>query len=434
MATFIDGIAASENIDSSGEKLSISGMDISSLAKTGTFNWEHKKDLPAQTVGKILKAQKIFKEEDCQDERQKMFWDKCQVPFVYVMGELFDEYCDSSKHLAGLFRYDHDKKDQNEHDVVGFSIEGAKIEKQGMVITRSIARKCTITESPCNKMAIAEMVSSDQGKGDMDAIFKTEPFTQIKLFKNEPIAFPKDERDLQKHADLLGLPPMNKSIMSRPGALTPPAPGGTLPAKTNNPGHHLGTTSGGQKVFSHAKTHEYTGMSSKDHTEAAGMHHAAAQGAKDAKLGAHHVGQMRMHMQAAGTAERKEARFPKARVAAGTKSRENYFRMNKALDAGSAMAAPGQATQGAALQGESLDSTKQEIWLSPEHKKKKKKDWAERADEEYDKWEKKEEFRSFMAKRMPHLASGEIDAIGRVVALKKAVQQETVLAKFVKKK
>ena len=61
--TFIHGIGASEVIDSSGEKIIIKGVDVSSLAIDGVFNWEHKSDHTNHIVGKILEAKKILKEE-----------------------------------------------------------------------------------------------------------------------------------------------------------------------------------------------------------------------------------------------------------------------------------------------------------------------------------------------------------------------------------
>jgi len=81
------------------------------------------------------------------------------------------------------------------------------------------------------------------------------------------------------------------------------------------------------------------------------------------------------------------------------------------------MAAPSQLTQGAALGKESLD-------------KKKKAYWLKRAEEEYEKWGKKEEFRNWMAKKMPTLAMGEIDAIGKTLALQKAIKIEQNLQKM----
>ena len=129
MATYIHGIGASENIDSSGERLSIDGMDISSLDKDGVFTYEHELakvagpdgkpidvsvKIPSQVVGKILKAKKIFSDKDCEDDHQMYFWNKCKTPYLYVMGELFDDYTEAAKDLAGKFRYDADHKDPKE--------------------------------------------------------------------------------------------------------------------------------------------------------------------------------------------------------------------------------------------------------------------------------------------------------------------------------
>ncbi len=152
-------------------------MDISSLAVDGVFNYEHKSDTPAQIIGKVLQAKKIFSDKDCDDDHQLYFWNKVKTPYLYVMGELFDDYKESAKDVAGMFRYDADKKEQNERAVMNFSIEGAKISKEGIDVTRSIARKVTITALPCNKAAVAEMVQVQQKKskkGDLDQFFKTE--------------------------------------------------------------------------------------------------------------------------------------------------------------------------------------------------------------------------------------------------------------------
>src|SRR5581483_8751727 len=356
MSTFIHGIAASENIDSSGERISIAGMDISSLEKDGVFNFEHEtgkvpdKDgrpvelqikVPAMVVGKILKAKKIFKEEDCDDDHQLKFWRKIETPYLYVMGELFDDYTDAARDLAGKFRYDHDKKGQNQAYVNNFSIEGARIEKKGMDIPRSIARKVTITVTPCNKTAVAEIMPPRKPK-DINELFKTES-TEIELFQFSQPSYVElvKQEDIQKSLTTTGqVPP------AAPKAHTP-----AIASPTSNPGLHMGTTKSGKKVFTHAKIHEYHGFSSQDHTEAAGFHHAAAGKAKDPKLGAHHVDKMKLHMQAAGTAERKQTRLAPT--------------LHKALDAGSGLAAPSELTQGAALAKEDLDKNIKGVHMAP---------------------------------------------------------------------
>jgi GNAT superfamily N-acetyltransferase len=180
--TYIDGIASSQAIDTAGEIVDLKGLDISSLINA-SFNFEHESKLPSQIVGKILTARKIFSKEDCQNDRQSYFWNKCKVPFLYVMGRLFDDKKDSSRELAALFK--DDAEHPNELPMVGFSIEGNKIPgaKEGMTITRSIARKCTVTVAPANKTCVAELMPSpkEHKENSIESLFKGE----MELFKFE---------------------------------------------------------------------------------------------------------------------------------------------------------------------------------------------------------------------------------------------------------
>ncbi len=215
MATFIHGIGASENIDSSGEVVSIAGLDVSSLDKDGVFNYEHKSDLPAQVVGKILKVKKIFSDADCEDDHQKRFWEKVKVPYLYVMGELFDDYSDSAREVAGKFRYDADHRNTNERNVMNFSVEGSKISKTGIIVDRSIGRKITITVLACNKMAIAEMVAVEPPnpkKSEVDELFKTEE-VEIEVFTPSADLWKLlKKEDPNKHANKLGIKPFQKDM------------------------------------------------------------------------------------------------------------------------------------------------------------------------------------------------------------------------------
>ena len=157
------------------------------MAKTGTFTWEHQANSPATLVGKILKAKKIFSKDDCEGERELYFWNKCKAPYLYVMGELLDDYTASAKECAGQMAYSRDNPDQ--HPLLGFSIEGSEIPntRKGMVITRSIGRKVTLTQSPCNSMCVAEIYNSPEQKSqiadDFDSIFKSQE-EAVTLFKS----------------------------------------------------------------------------------------------------------------------------------------------------------------------------------------------------------------------------------------------------------
>lgn len=188
--TMISGIACSEHLDSAGERLSIDGIDISSLDKDGVLNHEHKNDNASQILGKILFAKKIFDEKDCKTADQLKWWKKCKVPFVYIVGELFDSTGhQAAKELAAILKYDHtaSKKSDKYNNVIGFSIEGSKLhtESNGK-IEAAIARKVTCTVHPCNKMATAGLYIPEEDK-DLKSIDKIEN-SFLDLFKSGEIS------------------------------------------------------------------------------------------------------------------------------------------------------------------------------------------------------------------------------------------------------
>lgn len=148
----IDGIAASEHIDSSGEILDVDGCDISDIHDgVAVLNYEHKDETPTDVVGRIIFGKKIFSEKDCEDERQLMYWKKSGVPYIYIIGELMDadgHY--GAKDLAAIFRY---YKSRELPIITRFSIEGSTLEKVGNRLKKSIFKRCAITIKPCNKDA-----------------------------------------------------------------------------------------------------------------------------------------------------------------------------------------------------------------------------------------------------------------------------------------
>jgi hypothetical protein len=191
--TFIHGCGATEHLDSSGERISIAGLDISSLERgDGVFNYEHKNDNASNVVGKVLKAKKIFSEKDCEDQNQLYFWNKAKAPFLYVAGELFDGVGhQQAQEVAAILKYDNIKRSENSpaKNTIHFSVEGAKLEKEGSVIKRAIARKISITIAPCNRSAIAEIMPQNQAKpvakisNPVDAIFKFEAQEGVQILE-----------------------------------------------------------------------------------------------------------------------------------------------------------------------------------------------------------------------------------------------------------
>jgi GNAT superfamily N-acetyltransferase len=198
MGTRLHGIAASEHLDTSGERINVAGMDISSLPLDGVLNWEHEggeegKKVPSQIVGKILDAKKIFSEEDCENTYHLMFWKRCLKPFVYIIGELMDDEGHvGAMDVAAMLRYDEKNKDKPGHErkMVNFSIEGAKLKKEGMDVHRAVARKVTITVHPCNRACDAEILPDEPDQGQefrASDFFKTENMDfEISLVGSDP--------------------------------------------------------------------------------------------------------------------------------------------------------------------------------------------------------------------------------------------------------
>ena len=342
-AVYIAGIAASSAWDTAGESIDIHGMDISSL-EGAVLNFEHNSAKSSDYVGKVLKAKKIFSEKDCSNEIELKYWNKCQIPFLFCLGVLFNEYQPAAKEIAAIFEFD--ANNPGLPPTLGFSIEGAKQEKANGVITHSIARKLTITAQPANKTCLADKVSMEPVATDpLAGLFKSQSL-EIELF---------DEVTLQKSMPMPSMPKMPKQ--PKAGLKQPSASLGTS----------IGQTKTGQDVMSHQKVHSYSNFNAEDHRNASVLHNAAAAKAnagKDWKLADHHNQKSKMHDQAAGALERKANRFGNARKAVKQKAQNKVILgesegMNKALTAtGTGMVAPGQLTGGAALQGGFLGTGK----------------------------------------------------------------------------
>lgn len=449
--------------------MDLAGIDCSALLQ-GPFSWEHQNTQPNQLVGKILEYKKIFSEADCENEHHKRFWEKCQNPFLYVMGRLFDDKKDSSKEVAALFIDDAEHPD--EPPMVGFSIEGSKVDKKGIIVTKSIARKVTVTNAPANKQCVAELIPGPEVKQKSeDSIFKSEFTHTIDLVKTElkkdgnmpaPAASPKPDLGWTANPTPFGNPMSNlmsglgmgKKEMKKsqvPGSKYPPKsdvkPGtppqekvggipkfGPIAKPTPKPLEKARVDEGKtpeRKAWDRSARNDRTGTTTttwikrpsavgellgakpKKETQTNTRSHAAA-GNIDMRIGTaatpgHAPRTSSTHGGGTVTSSRKVI---------GTPAKS----MQKAMTAGSGMAGPGTLSGGAALSKESLD------------KKMKKAELLKRAKEAYQTWEKREAFENFMAKSMPELTKHEIIAIGQTIALSKSLKAEAKLAKMLTSK
>ncbi|CAB4127227.1 hypothetical protein UFOVP75_91 [uncultured Caudovirales phage] len=184
----IDGALGSEAVDSSGEVLDVKGADISDCdAGTMLLNWEHEPgEKGASTiVGKVIFAKKIYELADCDDERQKMYWKKLQVPYIYGVCRLFDTAGHvEAQNIAAIIR---DCAAHEELVVCRFSVEGSTLEKDGNKIVRSVVRRVAVTVKPCNRTALSGVLTDESA----------------------PSGFKKDHAKVSK--DILNFEPAEKS-------------------------------------------------------------------------------------------------------------------------------------------------------------------------------------------------------------------------------
>ena len=158
----IDGILASEAIDSSGEVLDIAGLDISSLeAQDGVLNYEHQssedKGVHGQEiVGRIVYVKKIFSLKDCDNDRQRDYWNDLKLPYLYGICRLLDGAGhEGAKGIAAQIR---DAQANGEKILARYSIEGTTMSKDGNRLATAIARRAAITLRPCNRTAVSGLV------------------------------------------------------------------------------------------------------------------------------------------------------------------------------------------------------------------------------------------------------------------------------------
>ena len=169
----IDGVAASSVIDSSGEVVSIEGVDCSQFDEDAgiMLNFEHNEGTGSSPtneaegagslVGKVVFLKKIFSQSDVDGERQQKYFDKCKHnPMIYVCCRLFD----SSGHASAIALAATIRDNAKHHEPIAarFSIEGSTLSKDSNKITQSIFRRLALTFKPANKTAISGLLSDPQ--------------------------------------------------------------------------------------------------------------------------------------------------------------------------------------------------------------------------------------------------------------------------------
>jgi hypothetical protein len=154
----IDMCAATEIRDSQGELLDIQGTDISNLVG-GFLNDNHSQGF-INRIGRVTEAKKIFKEDDCENDRQRYYWDKVKTPYLYVKGVLYnDEDHVNAKAAAAILN--------NIHKVdaplkMKASVEGSTVArgiKDSSILSRTKIKGIALTFTPANQTTLVEATS-----------------------------------------------------------------------------------------------------------------------------------------------------------------------------------------------------------------------------------------------------------------------------------
>jgi len=183
----IEGIFASSLIDSSSEIVDIKGMDISSMEEgKAPCNWEHASatdGLGKEICGRVVFVHKLYSESDCETDSERYFFKQNRSkPMLYGIVRLFDAAgSPEAKSLAAQLR---DYEQHGEECMIGFSIEGSTVSKEGFHVKESIARRIALTLTPCNKGAIARVLKDENPPEGYKKIDRTD------LAKNEVLEDP----------------------------------------------------------------------------------------------------------------------------------------------------------------------------------------------------------------------------------------------------
>lgn len=166
----VDGVGGSEALDTAGERLSVSGCDITDLQRQkATIVFEHRsgsKGTPVDVVGRIIYGKKMFSREDAENDRQRYWWDRVRMPLIYVIGRLRDEEGHpGAVSLAAELRA---AKAHGEPPLLGWSVEGKTITQDGNRLSVSVLRDVAITYKAANHTSSGiEILQDQEGPGAM---------------------------------------------------------------------------------------------------------------------------------------------------------------------------------------------------------------------------------------------------------------------------
>lgn len=165
----IDMIAGSQLRDTQGELLSVEGADISELeAGRGRLNDNHGKGF-FNSIGRVTYAKKIYNEGDCDDDRQKYYWEKVKSPYIYVKGVLYDDDDHPNARAAAAILRNIHKTDCPLR--LKASVEGGVLAR-GMrdeaLLARTKIHSVALTFTPANNATLVEPTTLEKSSNEAE--------------------------------------------------------------------------------------------------------------------------------------------------------------------------------------------------------------------------------------------------------------------------
>lgn len=167
---WIDMCAGSELKDTQGETLSVEGANIDELERgEGRFNDNHGKGF-FNSLGRVTEAKKIFKSDDCENDRHKYYWEKIKAPFVYAKGYLYnDDDHPNARAAAAILRNIH--RDDTPLKMKA-SVEGGVLArgiKDPTRLARTKIHSVALTFTPANNATLVEPLNLDKSNLNWEA-------------------------------------------------------------------------------------------------------------------------------------------------------------------------------------------------------------------------------------------------------------------------
>jgi hypothetical protein len=166
----IDMCSGSQLRDTQGEMLSVEGADIGELeAGRGRLNDNHGKGF-FNSVGRVTEAKKIFKAEDCDNDRHRYYWEKVKAPYIYVRGYLYDDDDHPNARAAAAILRNVHKTDCPLK--LKASVEGGVVSRgisDPSLLARTKIHSVALTFTPANTATLVEPLNLDKSSSDEKA-------------------------------------------------------------------------------------------------------------------------------------------------------------------------------------------------------------------------------------------------------------------------